>query len=63
MRRRMMPPTYQRPPDAVDPLEAEFSDDLTERVFQERLINFARNRGDERPYHTVSENRGNQLDA
>ena len=47
----MIPPTYQRPPDAVDPLEAEFSEDLTERVFQEKLINFARNQG-WRVYHT-----------
>ena len=51
-----MPPTYQRPLDAVDPLEAEFSDDLTERVFQDKLINFARNQG-WRVYHTYDSRR------
>ena len=51
-----MPPTYQRPFDAVDPLEAEFSDDLTERAFQDKLINFARNQG-WRVYHTYDSRR------
>jgi len=52
----IMPTTYSRPADAVDPLEAEFHDGLSERAFQDKLVNFARNQG-WRVYHTYDSRR------
>ena len=37
--------TFTRPPDAVDPMEAWFHDGLSEKVFMERLMTYARKNG------------------